>query len=110
MGANNIAFLLFQQVYCLRHVDKILISFELLYFHDVNQTMESSWLLPLLSHALIRCLTYLRVAVAIVGLETKAVDLPENHTEGPDVRLSGELAVQDRFWKGEVIEEEAHNN
>ena len=87
----------------MRHVDTILISFEV---HEVKKSLEISWLLALLIPALVRCLTYLRVAVAVVGLETEAVDLPENHAEGPHIRLGGELSVQDRFWKGEVIEEE----
>ena len=37
----------------------------------------------------------LTVAVTIVRLESEAVDLPENHSERPDIRLCGELAVQD---------------
>merc|ERR1719362_802679 len=40
-------------------------------------------------------LYHLAVAVAVVRLEPEAVNLPENNTKGPDVRLSGELAIQD---------------
>ena len=39
-------------------------------------------------------LYHLAVAVAVVRLQTEAVDLPEHHPEGPDVRLGGELAVE----------------
>ena len=42
--------------------------------------------------------SHLRVGVSIVGLQSKAVNLPKNHPERPDVRLGGELAVQDRLW------------
>ena len=41
---------------------------------------------------------HLWVWVSIVGLESKAVYLPEDHPKRPNVGLSGELAVQYRFW------------
>ena len=39
--------------------------------------------------------SHLRVGVSIVGLQSKAVNLPKNHPERPDVRLSGELSIED---------------
>ena len=38
-------------------------------------------------------LDHLAVAVAVVGLKPEAVNLPENNTEGPDIRLCCELAI-----------------
>ena len=42
-------------------------------------------------------LYHLAVAVAVVRLQSEAVDLPEDDSEGPDVGLGGELAIQDRL-------------
>ena len=41
--------------------------------------------------------SHLRVGVSIVGLQSKAVNLPKNHPERPDVRLGGELSIKDRL-------------